>query len=275
MSPSWRNRLYVAISPERISMIKLGRGLKPALVARHDEAIVPGDKQPSWQAALDRFAELLGQPEWQKTEVHVVLSNRLARFAVLTFGAQLKSYPAQEAFARHALTQTYGSVVEQWVLRIQNGKQGSPRLVTAIDQSLLDGLRQACASNQFDLNSVAPYLAPVFNRFQKELKNDPAWLVINESCYSLLALLSGGELVAVNGVGHTDLDELPMLLDRENLVCALTEPCKKLYLYAPSSAGTVAGPMKGYEVSKLNHAIPNGFPIASEGLYALAMSECM
>jgi hypothetical protein len=273
MSPSWHNRLYVAISPERISMIKLGRGLKPVLAAKLDEAITPLDGQPSWQAALGRLTELLGQAEWQQTEVHVVLSNRLARFAVLTFGAQLKSYPAQEAFARHALTQTYGSVVEQWALRIQHGKQGAPSLITAIDQSLLDGLRQACASNQLGLNSVVPYLAPVFNRFQKELKNDPAWLVINESGYSLLALLSGGEFVAVNGVGHDDLDELPKLLDRENLVSALVEPCRKLYLYAPSSAGTVVSPMKGYEVSKLSLAIPDGFPIASEGLYALAMSE--
>lgn len=154
MSPSWRNRLFVAISPERISMLKLGRGLSPTLLAKHDEAIVPVARQPSWQAVLDRLAELLGKPEWQKAEVNVVLSNRLVRFSAMPFGSQLKNYPAQEAFARHALTQTYGSMVEQWVLRIQFGKVGAPSLVCALDQALLDGLQQACAVQHLELNLV-------------------------------------------------------------------------------------------------------------------------
>jgi hypothetical protein len=273
MSPSWHSRLYVAISPERISMIKLGRGLKPALLAKHDEVIVPIGKQPSWQAALDRFAELLNQPEWQKAEVNVVLSNQLARFSAIIFGAQLKNYAAQEGFARHVLAQTYGAVVEQWVLRIQPGKAGTPGLVSALDQALLDGLQQACAAQHLKLKLVTPYLTPVFNRFQKMLKNDPAWLVINEPGYSLLALLSGGQFVAINGVSHSNVDELPMLLDRENLVSTLAEPCKAVYLYAPSSKTFSPIKKTGYESSKLDLAVPDGFPALSDGLHAMIMSE--
>ncbi len=54
--PSWHNRLYIAISPERISLLKLGRGLRPALQGTLDEAIIPVEKQPAWQAALDRLS---------------------------------------------------------------------------------------------------------------------------------------------------------------------------------------------------------------------------
>ncbi len=270
MSPSWHNRLFAAISPERISMIKLGRGLEPRLLAKHDEVIAQAGKP--WQAVLDRFSQLLSQPEWQNAEVNVVLSNRLARFSTITFGAQLKSYPAQEAFARHALTQTYGPVVEQWVLRIQRGKQGAPSLISAIDQELLDGLQQTCAANQLRLNLVTPYLTPVFNRFQKLSKNDPAWFVISEPGHSLLALLSGGEFIAINGVNHDHVDELPMLLDRENLVSALPESCKAVYLYAP---GILSVPKTVYEISKLELAVPDGFPAQSDGLHAMTMSECL
>lgn len=273
MSPSWHSRLFVAVSPERLSLIKLGRGLKPTLQAKHDEAIGPVGKQPSWQAAVDRLAQLLSQPEWQKAEVNVVLSNRLARFAVVTFGAQLKTYPAQEAFARHALSQTFGAVAEQWALRIQHGKAETPSLICALDRLLLDGLQQACATHQLQLNLVTPYLTPVFNRFQKMLKNDPAWLVINEPGYSLLALLSGGEFVAINGVSHDDIDELPMLLDRENLVSTLAEPCKSVYLSAFSCESLSALSGKGYEFSKLDLAVPDGFPATSDGLHAMTMSE--
>ncbi|MFZ2162857.1 MAG: hypothetical protein WAW02_11625 [Sideroxyarcus sp.] len=273
MSPSWHNRLYVAMSPDRISMIKLGRGLKPALRATHDEEITPISKQQPWQAVLERFAQLLRQPEWQKAEVNVVLSNRLARFAAITFGAQLKNYAAQEGFARHALAQTYGTVVEQWVLRIQPDKAGTPGLVSALDRALLDGLQQACAAQQLKLNLVTPYLTPVFNRFQKMFRTDPAWLVINEPGYSLLALLSGGEFVAINGVCHENIDELPMLLDRENLVSTLAEPCKTVYLYTPSGKTSSAIPKSGYEFNKLDLAVPDGCPPSSNGLHAMTMCE--
>lgn len=275
MSPSWNNRLYIAISPERLSLIRLGRGLKPVLQAKHDEAIVPISKQPSWQAALDKLTELLDQPEWQKAEVNVVLSNRLARFAAITFGAQLKNYAAQESYARHALTQIYGAVVEQWVLRIQHGKVGAPSLVSALDQSLLEGLQQACAANQLKLNLVTPCLTPVFNRFQKMLIKDPAWLVINEPGYSLLALLSGGEFVAINGINHDQLDELSVLLDRENLVSALAEPCKSVFLHAPFSSNLSKMAMNGYEFNKLDLTVPKGFPAQADGLYAIIMSELL
>jgi hypothetical protein len=272
MSPSWHNRLYVALSPDRISLIKLGRGLQPKVQAKYDEAIVPAGNQPSWQAALERFSQTLDQPEWQKAEVNVVLSNRLARFSAMTFAPQLKTYGAQEAFARHALTQTYGAAVEQWTLRIQHGKAGQPSLVSAIDQALLNGLQQACAAHQLKLNLVTPYLTPVFNRSQKMFNNDPSWLVISEPGYSLIALLSAGEFIAINGVSHDSIDELPVLLDRENLVSALAEPCRAVYLHAP---GILSLPKTAYEISKLELAVPDGFPAQSDGLHAMTMSECL
>ena len=273
MSPSWRNRFYIAISPEHISLLKLGRGLKTKLQARHDEAIAPVTKQPLWQSALDRLTQLLGEPEWQSAEVNVVLSNRLVRYATILFSPQLKNYSEQEAFARYALTQTFGATAEQWALRIQHGKIGSPGLVSAVDHALLEGLRQACSAHKLKLRSITPYLMPVFNRYHKAIKSDPAWLVINEPGYSLFALLSGGEFVTVNGVYHDNMGELPILLDRENLAGSFTEPCKSVYVYTSSGDKLSAMPAMGYEFSKLDMAAPDGFPSSEDGSYAMIMSS--
>lgn len=273
MSPSWNNRLCIAIGPERISLLKLGRGLRPKLLAKHDEAIGASGKQAAWQAALERLDALLSQPEWQNAEVDVVLSNRLVRYAAIPFAAQLKDRPAQEAFARYSLTQTYGPVAGQWELRIQRGKAGKPWLVCAVDHALLEGLRQVCDMHKLELRSVTPYLMPVFNRYRKAIKTDPVWLVINEQGYSLFALLSGGEFIAVNGVCHDSIRELPLLLDRENLASPSAEPCKSVYLHVPSGNGMSAMPKLGYEFSMLDTVVPGGFPSAAEGLYAMALSR--
>lgn len=273
MSPSWRNRLFIAISSERVSLLKVGRGLGMRLMSSHDEAVASVGRQQSWQAALDRLTQILSQPEWQNAEVNIVLSNRLVRYAAILFSAQLQSYSAREAFAKHFFTQTYGTAADLWVLRIQQGKTGSPWLVSAVDHALLEGLRQICAAHKLKLRSVTPYLTPVFNHYRGAIKSDPAWLVINEPGYSLFALLSGRELIAVNGVCHESIRELPILLDRENLASLLTEPCKSIYLYAHDGNGITAIPKMGYAFSKLDDkAVPECFPSSAEGLYAMAMS---
>lgn len=274
MLPSWRSRLFIAVSQERISLLMLKRGLKTTLIACHDEGISAVGKLPCWQRISDSLSQILAQPEWQKAEVNIVLSNRLVRYAVMPFSAQLKTYTEQEAFARHILIRTYGATANQWTLRIHRAKAGSPWLISAVDQELLEGGRRACAIHKLKLCSLTPYLMQVFNRYRKTIKNDPAWLVINEPGYSLFVLLSGGELVAINGVCHDGLSELPLLLDRENLASSLSEPCKSVYLYTaePDSNILSAMPKIAYEFHILDIVAPDDFPSSADGLYAVAMS---
>lgn len=272
MSPSWRSQLYIAISPERISMLRLGRGFRPKLLAKHDEAIGNAGGQASWQATLERLDAILSQPEWQNATVNVVLSNRRVNCAAIPFDAQLKDKSAQEAFARYSLTQTFGPAAAQWDLRIRRGKAGTPWLVCAVDKALLQQIRQICTAHKLKLGLIAPYLVSVFNRHQKVIKPEPAWLVINEPGYSLFALMRDKEFVTLNGVCHDSIRELPLLLDRENLASPLAESCKSVYLHAPSVNGISSMPKMGYELSVLNTTMPDGFPSTPEGLYAMAAS---
>jgi len=148
-----------------------------------------------------------------------------------------------------------------------------PWLVSAVDRSLLEGLRQVGATHKIRLRSVTPYLMQAFNRFRLVFKADPAWLVINEPGHSLFTLLNNGEFAAINGVSHSVFHELPMLLDRENLIASLPEPCKTVYLYAPFGEGLPEMSAMGYDFHRLKMAIPEGFP--GDGLYALALGGAL
>lgn len=276
MLPLWRNRVYVSISPERISMVMLGRGLKPKLLAQFDEAIQPfPSNRPVWQAALDKLAQVLAMHEWQHADADIVLSNRLARFAVIPPSPKLKTHAAQEAFARHVMSQTYGAVTSQWTLRIQHGKATEPWLVSAIDQTLLENLKLICANNKLKLGLVNPYLVPVFNRFSKQIKVDTSWLVITEPGASLFLLSKGGEISSVSSANHDSIKDLPVLLDRENLVSTLTEPCRNVYLHAPLMGNLSAMDSLGYQINKLEIVSQQGFPVNAYGHDAMALSGVM
>jgi hypothetical protein len=61
-----------------------------------------------------------------------------------------------------------------------------------------------------------------------------------------------------------------MLLDRENLISTLPEPCKTVYLHAQSGDGLPSA-ASGYAFNRLEAAMPEGFPASGEGLHALAL----
>lgn len=269
MLPSWRNRIYLAICPDRISLCKYGRGWKPKLLAAHEEGLGSSSNP---QSILARLGQLLGQTEWRDADVHVVLSNRMIRYAVLPSDPQLRGHEEREAFARHALSQVYGALAERWELRIQaTGKANAHYLVCATDKSLLEGLGNICAAGKLKLRSVTPYLMQVFNRHLNTLKSEPTWLVVSERGYSLLALLRDGEIVTVNGVRHDNIDELGMLLERENLLGAVDEPCKSVHLHAPLWDRLPSNTF-GYQFSRLGTETPGESASPEANLHAMALS---
>lgn len=268
MSPLWRSRINLVISPDRINLNKVGRGWTPKLLASH----VVVKESSSWQPVLENLSQILAQPEWQNADVHVVLSDRAARYAVFPPNAKLQNYALLEAYARHQLGQIYGSVAEQWELRIQVNKTNSTCLVSAVDKGLLDGLRQACVANKLKFCSVTPHLMQVFNRYRKTIKADPVWLVLSEPDHSLIALMKGGEIVSVNGVRHDGMDELGMLLDRENLISPMDEPCKSVLVYAPQNSRLPTNTL-GYEFKRLETGSQDESATHVEGLFAMAMNR--
>jgi len=252
VSPLWRNRLVVFVGAEHISVLKLGRGVKPKLLGRRDEVFHPSENQAPWQAALEALDAILAEPEWQAPDMDVVLSNRFVRYAVVPFNDQLKKYAEQEAFAKHVLNQSHGAAAGQWALRIQKAKAGVPALVGAVDQALVDALGGLCRAHGTKLHTITPYLTAVFNRSRGVFGEGQAWLVVAEAGYSLFALIDKGNFSAINGVFHSTMQELPALLDRENLVSGLSEPCRKVYWHSVSDEARPEYREGGYELNRLD-----------------------
>lgn len=263
MSLSWNKRLRIVVAPDRLRLHKTG------LPDTHDETIECPGGDADWREALERLGTILDQPEWQGKEADILLSNKLVRYARLTFDAQLKDSSAQEAYARYSLTRTYGAVAAQWELRIQRGKAGEPWLVCATDKALLEQLGRFCVSRKIRLRSVMPGLIPVFNRHAGLFSAEPGWLAMHEPGYTLLALLHEGSIVTLSGVRHDSIEELPMLLDRENLLLSLEVPCKRVYLHLPFGGELPALEGSGYEIRKLDMPEPQAKPALFARLHSL------
>ena len=72
MLPSWRDRLHIALCPDRVVMLRIQRGLRPHPGAKQ---IISCDDEYGWECALARLA---GALEKEGQELRATLTDRLA-----------------------------------------------------------------------------------------------------------------------------------------------------------------------------------------------------
>ena len=219
MSPLWRDRMAVAVTPSRIVLVRTHGLLRPKVVAKSSVAVAGTDTANSWQPALDTLAKLMhNDTQWQAATVNVVVSNHFVRYQLIPWSAMVSSAAMRSAYVRESFAQVYGDSTATWDYSVSTTRHGAAWFASAIDQPLLTQLEDAVGQGQSTLRSVVPYLMPVFNRARRMLKEKNMWFVQMEPNKLLLILVIDGRWQAVSGhqvsTGQWQT-QLPLLLERE------------------------------------------------------------
>lgn len=268
MSLLLREKVRIALSPERVEVMRLARGLKSGVVARHtlpcDESAP--DEAP-WAKVLDSLEAGLRALVEKPMDAMVVLSNHFVRYALVPWSDQVINNDDEQAFIRHSFLQTYGDDARHWALRISPGGYGETRVASAIDQGLLDGLERIARERGLRLVSLQPYLMTEFNRWRKQMQSSAVWFAVAEPGRLCLSLLRQGRWCKLQTVKAGDgwPDTLRKLLERELFVAASSSESESgqergtVYLLAPGHAADTVLP--GWTVHRLGAqpgAVPDG-----------------
>ena len=269
MSPLWRDRIGVELAPHRIAWVRMARGWQPGVAVKGMESVAPQANVPVWQAALTQLQQLMQSQEWKNADVTIVLSNHFVRYDCLPWNAAVKNEDEQLALARHRLTHIYGALAQTRAVRISPAGKGTARLVAAMDEALLEMLKQAAAEAGLKLHSVQPYLMASFNHYTKAVQGD-AWFVAAEQGRFALALLRSGKWKHVQlrrGEGMVALHEW---LERENLATGDANFCREVFLFAPELTKEEALP--DYQLHRLELPARHGYSPITDVQYAIALS---
>ena len=109
MSPLWRDELGAYLSPYRLCLVRMKRGVRPTPVAEHEQRL-EGVKGDSFGPALEAFAAMLAQSPWQGTATRVVIADHWARYAIVPWVAALGSAQERLAHGRQLLAGLYVSL---------------------------------------------------------------------------------------------------------------------------------------------------------------------
>lgn len=211
MSLPWRDEVGVYLSPRRLVMVRLQRGLRPKTVLEMCypvEPLAPND----WRAAVGSLAAHLAEPAWAGAGLRVAVADQWARQSVVPAVAGLESAAERLVYGRHWLAQTYGEIGEDWQLTLGEGLPGRPFVVSALPVALLASLREVAAGAGATLLSVQPQLVVAYDRWRKRL---PAhgWLVTLDEGYLSAAQLAphGWERIHAVRIGENWSAELRRL----------------------------------------------------------------
>ena len=217
MSRLWRDRLYLAITPNRIALVRMHGRLRPQVAAK---SIVPVQRTPGgWEPALTALTQvMMADQQWQNTDIRVVLSNDFVRYQLIPWSDAVANAEEREAYVRQSFAQVYGDSMTQWAYTVSQTGHRAAWLASAVERALLAQLETVAEGTRSKLVSVMPHLMPTFNLARHKLKHKDLWFVQVEKYKLLLMLILDGHWQIISS-RHIQKEqwqlELPLLLERE------------------------------------------------------------
>ncbi len=271
------NQLTVTLSIDSVAVIHQSRGLRSRILQQQHIAITPNagvgdslDAEPAWLQATRTLENVLALMQIKpKTTIQIIVANDFVRHLILP-QQPISMRPAeQHAYAMATYREVYGAVAEAWHIKLHNAAPNQATLVAAMDESLLEKLKQISLKHQLKLASVQPYLMSAYNGLSKQVGKLNGYLVILESRrLFLLSLLKGQcqnlRTMSIHGAAGDDWQlELKNLLARESLLDEITG--REVLVYAPTQKNTKLNLIEGWSIRRLgqtDNKIAAGKPFA-------------
>jgi hypothetical protein len=189
--------------------------------------------------------------------LHVTLSNRLVRYALVPWQAGLGG-TAVQAYRRDCFVRLYGDVAQGWHIAAAPARRRAPALASAVDAALVAELQALCQRTGSRLVRLQPQLAAVVNRWRRALRAECFWLVLAEPGHVCVALAHQRAWRIVRAVRTADdpLAALPALLERETLLARTDAMPDRVYLWARCLAADEVEQLGGLPVIRLDKRQP-------------------
>lgn len=272
MSPSWRDRHFAALRPDRVDLLRVRRGYKPLIDLKRSVPVAQDGEEEPWIAALAAARQLLEGEGIGRGDLTIVLSNHFVRYLIIPWDEQVNSIEEYESYARIAFENVFGEVARGWTLRSSAERAGTGRLAGAIDGELARGLKQL-GGGKLRLASVQPYLMAAYNRMgQAFRKGDFFFLLAEPGRVCVLAAVGGMWRAARNQTVIEDGDIGPFVERELRLLETSDSRVPQIYMHAPGFGPLKLPLVHGVAPHVLTLPPLPGTDPESDGAYTMAMA---
>lgn len=244
--------LSLFIAPDRVQAIKtVGWSQRAAEVRQREASVQAAD---NWQGMARVVTELAQQCKVQR--LHIVLSDKLARYATFPWRAELRNASEELILARLNFDDVYGANASaDWHFGLSAGRPGQSRMAIAIPQSLFAVLQGNLGSRQLRVRSIQTALSATLQTHRAQLGGD-GWLINLEDGRLTLGSWSRHCWNWIYSV-HAELNSPEALLARIRQEIQLSSISLKveqpvpIYLHAPALEHLPFGTLEGVHFIRL------------------------
>jgi hypothetical protein len=270
---SWRDEVRLALCPDRVTLARVSRRWRPAVIAKH-AVQCSGAGTSDWKACLEALLQALREPYLQDADASVVISNHFVRYAMVPWSEHLVSDDEKRAWVKHHFVELYGELAETTEYRWSEDRPDTACVASAVDGDFVSAIRAAFEPTSLRLRSVQPYLMAVFNRWKKRVQDDSAWILVAETGRVCIGAVANGEWRAITSkkIGPDWQAELPLALGRELLLANDAAVPAVILAYAPDVTKLDFPDWTEVPVKILAPRALPGFSPYSDAQYAMALT---
>ncbi len=167
------------LSPRRIVLTRMKRGIRPLSVAESDTPVSSSEAN-HWEPALDALDSRLDETVWHGAVARLIVADHWVHYAIVPWSEALTDHDERIQHACHCLTKIYGAVVSQWTVTMNDAPPGALQVACAIPTVLLNRIQEMTEARGLRLKSVQPQLIAAFNGWRGRLPKAGGWFVTLE-----------------------------------------------------------------------------------------------
>jgi hypothetical protein len=193
VSPLWRDEVGAYLTPRRICLVRIKRGMRPTL-QREENHVGAEAAAGSWDSALKVYERELQTGGWSDAVSRVVLTDQWVRYAIVPWSDALSSPAERLGHARELMAGVFGEPMSGWTVTLSLAPPGVSCLASAIPTALLAALKELTSRHGQKLATVQPQLIASFNTWRHALPADAAaWFVtLEEGSLAALRMCAHG-----------------------------------------------------------------------------------
>lgn len=192
MSPLWRDEIGILLTPRRLALSRMSRGIRPRCIGEASQRVMAASLT-DWRPALAALHQQLADAAWRGANARIVISDHWARYAIVPWSDDLSSDAERLAHGRICLANIFGKVANQWQVTLSDAPPGQARIACAMPESLLGEIRATLDAHRLPLVSAQPQLIAAYNGWRDRLPDDGSWFVtIDEGTLAAARLAARG-----------------------------------------------------------------------------------
>lgn len=247
--------LLLYVTPDRIQAVKtVGISRRPVEAHQCDASVQAAD---NWQDLVRVGTELVRKTKAKR--LHIVLSDKLTRYACVPWRAELRNAEEDLAMALLNFDDVYGANASaEWHFGFSAGRPGRSRLSIAIHKTLFAILQGNLGQDQCKVVSIQTAFSATLQTHRKALGSS-GWLINLENGRLTLGCWSQDEWRWIYSV-YTEIDNPADLLARVHQEIMLSSTSLNgaqllpIFVHAPAIEHRPFGTLKGVQFITLKTA---------------------